>query len=473
VLDGTIAGVLLGAATGGAIGWLLAQVRARGGAVDLEARARTAEARAADLDRQLEARRVELDRHRAELIQAKADVVEAGTRLADLRQAFEEKRRLLDEAGARLADAFKALAADALRSNNQAFLQLARESIQPLQARTEGSLQTHRQSVEMLVKPLEEILRQYQGHLQELERSRKAEEGALTQHLKTLAEGHQRLQAETANLAGALRAPQGRGRWGELTLRRVAEVAGLSEFCDYAEQATVADEAGRLRPDLVVRLPGGRQIVVDAKVVFDAYDRAVEARTDDERRAHLAEHARQVRARVRALALKEYARQFETPPEFVVLFLPGESFFSAALLHDRSLIEDAAREGVVLATPTTLIALMKAVAYGWRQEQAAQNAGQIRALGLELHERVVKLAEHLQALGEALGESVEAYNRAIGAVETRVLSTARKFKALGADSGGELPTLGGVEGVPRRLAAPELASRQGVQAPERPPPDAR
>jgi DNA recombination protein RmuC len=459
VLEYLIPGFLVGAAAGAAIGWLLSQARLRGGAVDLEARARAAEARAVELDRQLEERRAEIERHRADLLQAKADVVQARTQLADLQQVFEEKRKLLDEAAARLADAFKALAADALASNNQTFLQLAQESLKAVQSKTEGNLNTHRQAVETLVKPLEQTLQQYQAYLQEMERGRKTDQGALVQNLRTLAEGHQRLQAETANLVSALRAPQVRGRWGELTLRRVAELAGLSEHCDFTEQVSVTDEAGRQRPDLVVHLPGGRQIVVDAKTVFDAYYQAMEARTDEERQARLAEHARQIRARVRALALKDYARQFESPPEFVVLFLPGESFFSAALLHDRTLIEDAVQEGVVLATPTTLIALLKAVAYGWRQEQAAQGAARIRDLGRELHERVAKLAEHIEALGKALEKSVEAYNRAVGTIEVRVLATTRKFKELGADSGTDLPIPTAVEDVPRRLTAPELGGR--------------
>jgi DNA recombination protein RmuC len=455
-----LVGLGVGAALGTALGWLLAQSRSRAASIDLETRARMAD----ELRAQMEALRREVDAERAARQQAEAGRVESRTQLADLQAAFEEKRKLLDEAAARLADTFKALSADALKSNNQTFLQIAGETLKALQARTEGSLDTHRKSVELLVKPLEQTLQLYRTQIEALEQSRKSDQGALVQHLKTLAEGHQRLQAETANLVSALRAPQVRGRWGELTLRRVAELAGLSEHCDFSEQATVAGEQGAQRPDMIVHLPGGRDIVVDAKAVFDAYYQAVEARTDEERRAKLDEHARQLRSRIRALASKDYAKQFETPPEFVVLFLPGESFFSAALSNDRTLIEDAIQSGVFLATPTTLIALMKAVAYGWRQEQATQNAAQIRDLGRELHERVAKLAEHLEALGKALEKGVEAYNRAVGTVEVRVLTTARKFKDLGADSGAELATPGAIEDVPRRLAAPEFTARDGPEA---------
>jgi DNA recombination protein RmuC len=459
VID-VLVGLGIGTALGAALGWLLAQSRSRSASVDLEARARMAD----ELRARMEAQQKEVDAERAARQQAEAERVEARTRMADLQQVFEEKRRLLDEAAARLADTFKALSADALRSNNQTFLQVAQETLRTLQARAEGSLDTHRKAVELLVKPLEQVLLQYRAQVEALEQSRKADQGALVQHLKTLAEGHQRLQTETANLVTALRAPQVRGRWGELTLRRVAELAGLSEHCDFTEQATVAGEQGALRPDMIVHLPGGRDLVVDAKAVFDAYYQATEAQTDEERRAKLEEHARQLRSRVRALASKDYARQFETPPEFVILFLPGESFFSAALASDRTLIEDAIQAGVFLATPTTLIALMKAVAYGWRQEQAERNAVQIRDVGRELHERLAKFAENLKRLGDALEKGVEAYNVMVGSVELRVLPAARKLKDLGADSGGRLAEPGPVDDLPRPLAAPEFTARDGKEA---------
>ena len=452
---------LLGLAVGFAAGWVLAALRARGGAAALAGRAGAAESLSAELRRQWDDQRKEMDDLRSQLQGEMNDRIQAQTRLEELRRKFDEERKLLDDATARLTDAFKSLSADALRSNNASFLQLAQETMQVVQARTDGALETRQMAMEGIVAPLAESLKKFEIQIAGLENSRQEAYGGLAQHLRTMAETHQKLQAETANLAGALKAPQVRGRWGEITLRRVAELAGMAEHCDFEEQASQADEKGRLqRPDLIVHLPGGRDVVVDAKTVLAAYLEAVEATSEEERKSKLAQHAAQVRRRVRDLASKDYARNFATPPELTILFLPGESFFAAAASHDPALIEDSAQAGVILATPTTLMALLRAVAYGWRQAQAAENARRIAELGAELHERAAKLAEHLETLGRSLGKSVQAYNEAVGTIELRVLATARKFRELGVEAGAAVRELPLLEDQPRRLAAPELTERE-------------
>jgi len=282
-----------------------------------------------------------------------------------------------------------------------------------------------------------------------MERARQSAYGGLDQHLKTLAQAHERLQQETGNLVKALRSPQVRGQWGEITLKRVVELAGMVEHCDFREQETVQGETGRLRPDMIIQLPAGRQIVVDAKTVLAAYLEAVEAQDDEVRRERLRQHATQVRARMDQLSAKAYWSQFAQAPEFVVLFLPGEQFLGAALEYDRTLIEEGFAKKVVIATPTTLIALLRAVAYGWRQEQLAENAQAISALGKDLFERMAVLAEYLSDVGASLNKSVTAYNKAVGSLEARVLPSARRFKDLGIGSEKDIPKLESLEQAPR------------------------
>jgi DNA recombination protein RmuC len=285
---------------------------------------------------------------------------------------------------------------------------------------------------------------------------------ALTTQVRALAEGQGDLRRETSNLVKALRQPAGRGRWGELQLERVVEMAGMLEYCDFVEQVTVEGEDGRLRPDLVVRLPGGRNIVVDAKTPLTAYLEALETDDDDVRRQRLIEHARQVRDHMTRLGRKAYQEQFETTPELVVMFLPGEMFFSAALQQDAELIEFGVGEKVIPATPTTLIAMLRAIAYGWKQEALAQNAREISELGRDLHERIAVMATHWGKVGRNLGEAVGAYNRAVGSLETRVLVAARRFKDLKAvPEGREIAPLEQVELLPRALQAPEVEVEAG------------
>jgi DNA recombination protein RmuC len=316
-----------------------------------------------------------------------------------------------------------------------------------------------------LVAPVRDGLARLDARLLELDRARSASQGELREQVRALGEAHAQLRDEAARLGQALRNPVARGRWGEVQLRRVVELAGMSAHCDFAEQVTSPD--GRLRPDLVVRLPGGRQVVVDAKAPLAAYLEATDACDEAARRAKLAEHARRVREHVVALSRKAYWEQFRPAPEFVVLFLPGESFFAAALEQDPALLEAGAERNVVLATPTTLIALLRAVASGWRQEAIAENARQVSELGRELHHRLATTGEHLARMGRALGQAVEAYNRGIGTLESRVLVSARRLAELGAATGEPLAPLEPVEASPRELQATELLPEHGPVDPAR------
>src|SRR5512146_85460 len=447
---GLIAGVVLGALAVGL--WLSTRLRTQFHAQLFSAaeRAQRAETMAEELRRHGEGERAELDRLRHDLSEMARARAVAETQATETARHAEEQKALLTQARHELAEAFQALSGEALKQNNEAFLNLAKTSFQTLHAEAKGDLAQRQQAIDELVKPLSETLHRYDEQLRQLEQSRQAAYGGLDQHLKSLAETQQRLQQETGNLVTALRAPAVRGRWGEITLKRVAELAGMVAHCDFFEQESVTVDDWRLRPDMVVQLPGGRQIIVDAKTVLAGYLEAHEAPNEERRLEGLRRHAAQVRSRMDELSLKAYWNQFEHAPEFVVLFLPGERFLGAALEQDPRLIEDGFAQGVVVATPTTLMALLRAVAYGWRQERLTEHAEEAGRLGKELYERMAVLAEHLNDVGQSLGKSVLAYNKAVGSLETRILPAARRFKELGVSSDKEIPSLDPVEVVSRK-----------------------
>jgi DNA recombination protein RmuC len=348
--------------------------------------------------------------------------------------------------------AFQALSAEALARNNQAFLDLAKSSLAEAQAIARGDLEKRQQAIQDVVAPVRNSLEQVDARIRDLETARAGAYAGLQEQVRNLVETQQQLRAETGKLVNALRTPSVRGNWGEVQLRRVVEMAGMLDHCDFYAQTTLNGEDGRLRPDLLVRLPGGKTVVVDAKTPLEAYLRAVDAADETARRQRLGEHARQVRVHMTALGRKSYWEQFDQAPEFAVLFLPGECFFSAALESDPSLIEFGVEQNIILATPTTLIALLRAVAYGWRQEGLARNAAEISALGKDLYKRLSVLSEHWTNVGKGLERAVEEYNRATGSLETRVNVSARRFAELqAAPLGVEIPVLEPIEKSVRKL----------------------
>ena len=385
------------------------------------------------------------------------------------RKASGEKVQLLNQALIQLRETFGNLAAEALKSNNQSFLELAKDKLEGLQSVADRGMEARQKAVEQLVSPIQESLSKVDAKIQQLEVERGKAYGSLANQVESLIGLQREVQAETGSLVRALRTPTVRGRWGEIQLRRVVEIAGMLPYCDFAEQETINTPEGRMRPDLIVKLPGGKNVVVDAKTPLQAYLEAVECSHDETRRARLADHARQVHEHMTRLSSKAYWEQFEASPEFVVMFLPGEMFFSAALEQDPGLIEEGVKQRVIPSSPTTLIALLRAVAYGWRQEKLARNAQEISALGKELHDRLRNLAVHMEAAGKGLDRAVESYNKAVGTLESRVMVSARKFAELGTAVTEEIPEVEPVETTARTLAldwgddAEEVPGRTGTE----------
>lgn len=366
-------------------------------------------------------------------------------RITELSTTLDIERRQADDNLRKLEQTFATLSHDALSKNTTSFLQLAQESLKQFHVQARGDLEQKEKAVENLVKPIREALQKTEQQIGQIEKERKEAYGALTKHLETMAQTQLQLHGETRNLVQALRRPEVRGQWGELTLKRLTELAGMVEHCDFTTQESIQTDTGMQRPDMVVRMPDGREIVVDVKTPLDAYLSAIEATDDATRAKHLEQHARKVRERVNELSRKAYWSQFKNSPDFVVLFIPGDQFLSAALDIDRNLLEDALRQKVILATPTSFVALLRAVAYGWRQEQLAANAEQIRDTGVELYSRLATFTEHLARVGSNLDSAVGHYNKAVGSFESKVLPGARKFTEMGVSAKKEMETLEPVE----------------------------
>ena len=386
--------------------------------------------------------------------------------LSNGQEAIREQRELLEQSRFALADSFKALSADALKSNNQAFMDLAKSTLETYQEGARGDLEARRVAVDQMVQPIRDSLTKVDSKLGEMETQRVSSYSALNEQLRGLLETQiPMLRNETANLVKALRQPSVRGRYGEVQLKRVVEMAGMLDQCDFVEQEQRLADESRLRPDMIVKLPGGRNIVIDAKTPLSAYLEAVESGDEAHQRSLLTQHALQCRKHIAALGRKAYWDQFTPSPEFVVMFIPGEVFFSAALQEDPTLLECGVNEKVILATPTTLIALLRAVAYGWRQEKIAQSAEEVAKLGKDIYDRICTLAQHWSTVGDRLGKAVEAYNSSTATLEARVMVSARRFRDLkvAADS-NDIGVVKQIEIHPRELQSEELGARKGSTA---------
>jgi DNA recombination protein RmuC len=373
-----------------------------------------------------------------------------------------EKLEILNKTAAEMHETFKALSSDALRDNSQSFLDLAKTTLEKYQVEAKGDLEVKQKEVASLVAPIKESLAKVDAQLQEVEKVRREAYGGLSEQVKSLVITQEKLHSETENLVNSLRTPNVRGRWGEVQLRRVVEISGMLRHCDFVEQTSVTTDEGRLRPDMIIKLPGGKEVVVDAKVPLLAYSESWKAQSEESRSSHLKNHVRQIRDHMSSLSSKRYWDQFSSSPDFVVMFLPGESIFSVALEYEPGLIEEGFKQRVLLATPTTLIAILSAVAYGWRQERVAESAQAVSELGQELYERLTNLAKNFSGVGRSLTSAVESYNKTVGTLEARVLVSARKFTELGAGSSKEIEQVLPVEKAARMIQAPELMEENGV-----------
>jgi DNA recombination protein RmuC len=386
-------------------------------------------------------------------------------RLEEEQKSAREREQVLQNAEQRLSNAFKALSAETLQASQASFLEMASATLAKQQESVQGDLKLRQQAIDSMVKPVAEQLKQVDEKIQQLEKSNAVANQGLLGELGHLRENNAKLQAETGSLVNALRQPKVRGSWGELQLRKAVEVAGMLEYCDFNREVHVAGEASNYRPDMVVRLPGGRNIVVDAKTPMEGYLDACQATDDATRDAAMKRHASQIRTHIKQLSQKSYFEHFQPSPDFVVLFLPGEMFFSAALEIDPSLIEIGSDQKVLIASPTTLIALLRTASYGWQQEALTRNAKQISELGKELYDRLAILGSHFEKLGSQLGITVATYNKAVGSLESRVLVTARKFRDCGiSESSTVLDDINLIDEIPRLPQSSELTQPDSLAA---------
>ncbi|HEU4478055.1 MAG TPA: DNA recombination protein RmuC [Pyrinomonadaceae bacterium] len=449
-----VAGVALGAMAG----WRLLKAKANAAsAADLAILKERLDGKEAEVQRLCGA----LDNEAAEHKHSREETVQLKAALEGERRAAQERMASFKNATEELSEKFKALSRDALKDNNQSFLELAHSTLQKFQQGAKGDLELKQKAIDELVKPLKDSLERVDSKIGEMEKARVGAYSELREQVKALATSQSQLQAETGNLVNALKTPHVRGRWGEIQLRRVVELAGMLQYCDFVEQETVITADGRIRPDVIVRLPGNRTIVIDAKVPFDAFYESISTSDDLIRSARLKDHARLVRTHIGSLSKKSYWEAVQPTPEFVLLFLPGETFYSAALEIDPKLIEDGVGQGVIIATPTTLIALLKAVSYGWRQEQMAANAQEVSKLGKDLYDRLRTFTNYFSDIGRGLDRAVESYNKGVRSLEARVMVTARKFKERGAIAGEEVEALEPID----KLAIP-LSLDEGGLFPE-------
>jgi len=440
--------LVLAFAVGGTAGWFLARTRYAGVMNALEQS--LAQSRALE-----ESLRAEMAQARDLLEAERLERARLETRLTETQASLSEQKTLLEGASRQLTETFKALSLDALSQNNAAFIQLADKTMQAVLMEMKGDFEKRQGAVEAVVKPLEESLKRYETQIQAMEGTRQAAYGDLSRHISELVKMQDRLTDQTRTLASALKEPQARGRWGEITLKRVVELSGMSAHCDFIEQPVTEAETGRKRPDLIVKLPEGRQVIIDAKVPLRAYLEAYEATDAVVTSANLVRHARSVRDHMNSLATKEYWKQFSPTPDFVVLFLPGEAFFSAALDNDTTLIEDGIDKRVLIATPVTLIALLRSVAMSWQQQSASENARKIWETGNELFERLKTFAKHFDRVRDGLTKASEAYNQALGSFESRVLPSANRLKDLTAPEHGEALACAQPVDVVLRSSAPQ------------------
>ena len=447
-----VSGILLGSVAAWFVANLLSKSKQDRAIAEIESQLKISQNNETHFNAQIGNQSQEIINLRTELENERLLRVTASTQLEDANKNLREQKALLEDAQTTLSATFKAISSDALKSNNTAFIELAQQTLEKYISEAKGDLTARQVAISTTVTPLTDALARYETSINDMERVRQEAYGGLAKHLENLAGVQEKLQVETKNLSNALRLPQVKGKWGQVTLRRVVEVAGMSSHCDFKEQVSLETEDGRLIPDLVVQLPSNRSVVVDAKVPLVAYNDAIEEQDEEAKKVLLEKHVLLVKDHVKKLSAKEYWAQFSSAPEFVVLFMPTESSFSAALEQDRTLIDQTIAKGIILATPTTLIALLKTVAYSWQEHQLTENSRKIADAGVELYNRIAKFADYFQNVGGIIEKLNHAYSEAVGSWDSRLVAGAKKLKELGAaPADKEFPEIKKIEAQPRQM----------------------